>query len=40
MIAERKRNNDWSRHVHENYYLGDPDEVKRATETAARQGKA
>jgi 2,3-bisphosphoglycerate-dependent phosphoglycerate mutase len=23
-----------------NYYLGDPDEIKRATETAARQGKA
>ena len=23
-----------------NYYLGDPDEIKRATETVARQGKA
>jgi len=23
-----------------NYYLGDPDEIKRATETIARQGKA
>ena len=23
-----------------NYYLGDPDEIKRATETLARQGKA
>ena len=24
----------------QNYYLGDPDEIKRATETVARQGKA